>query len=159
MAKNVLAPQTTVFQNSKADNVFLAFPHCILPWTPPCSSGGDVSTSQRAECLLRSCRCDDFPFCDSNFQMLFPLLRTEYAAAYGIPWYQVFIWLPWVLQWHWHVFAIQRLLIRTASMPERILCLESVAGLLLMCWLLCCFSLCRVFSSCLYLLGWFLSLI
>lgn len=95
-----------MLQNSKADDVFPAFSNCFLIRTPPYSSRGDVSTVQRAECLLCRWRCDDFPFYDSNFQMLSLSLRTEYAAAQGNHWYLVFIGLPWMLQWHWHGFAI-----------------------------------------------------
>lgn len=38
--------------------------------------------------------------------MLFPLTGTKCAAAQCLPWYQIFIGLPWMLQWHQHGFAI-----------------------------------------------------
>lgn len=121
MAKNILAVQTTTFQNRKAD-VYFRFFNCILLWTAL------EAMRVRLECLPCRWRCDGFSFHDRNSQMLFPLTRTEYAAAQGLPWYQwaslnapvapAQVYNPYL----WKHCAWQR-----------ILCLKSMAGLLLWC--------------------------
>jgi len=90
MAKNILVLQTTMFQKSKAEVVFLAFSACVLVGTRPYSSGGDASATPRAEGLLR--RRDDCPFCDSSLPGVVPMVKdrecrcSEYSLVSGIHW-------------------------------------------------------------------------
>lgn len=94
----------------------------------------------------------DFSFHDKNSQILFPLTRTECAAAQGLPWNQIFSGVPWTLQWHQHRFAIRAF--GNTVMTEDPLSQRHGWAAPLMWWLICYFSLCFVFSSYLYLLNW-----
>lgn len=117
--------QTTTFRNRKADVYFPFFSTAFF--------SGYFCRALESTRIRLSAFCvdgDDFSVHDRNSQMLLPLTRTEYAAAQGLPWYQILSGLPWMLQWHQHGFAIHAF---GNSAWQRILCLKSMAGLLLWC--------------------------
>lgn len=96
MAKNILAVQTTTFQNRKAD-VYFRFFNCILLWTALEAMRVRLSAFHVDEGVMASHSMTGIPKCCSHWRGQSMQLLRVFLGISG---------LPWMLQWHQHRFAI-----------------------------------------------------
>lgn len=149
MAKNTSAMQTTTLQNRKADVCFSFF-NCILLWTTLYSSGGHES---KAGCLL--CRWRWWLLIPwQEFPNVVPIGKDRMCSCSGSS-------LVSGIQWASLNAPVAPARVCNPCLWERTLCMTEDPlsqkhgwDAPLMWWLICYFSLCFVFSSCLYLLHW-----